>query len=251
MNHHEFARNVRHQMAGLICCFISANAFAQGSDSINWSITPYLWASDTKADLLVRGVAIGGEKIAFDDLMDVIDTAGMVHVEGGKGNWSLFADVTYLSMSDSDERRILTVDSRSKQTFIDLAASWWPVGFGDNLSFYGGLRYSDFSDRYRFYLGDNQVGDTKSAASYYDLLVGLRYRFDLSDRWALLTRGDVSFGDSKGTWLVQANFSYALGESRRHRIMFGYQFKEAEFENGDVVTRFSYHGPTAGFNFRF
>jgi len=65
-----------------------------------------------------------------------------------------------------------------------------------------------------------------STKDYYDALLGIRYRFDLSGRWALLTRGDFSFGDSKGTWLVQGLFAYTVGKRQRNRIMFGYQYKE-------------------------
>jgi hypothetical protein len=30
-----------------------------------------------------------------------------------------------------------------------------------------------------------------------------------------------------------------------------YQYKEAEFRDGDLTTDFSFQGPMAGFNFRF
>ena len=66
-----------------------------------------------------------------------------------------------------------------------------------------------------------------------------------------MTRGDVSFGDSKGTWLVQGLFAYTVGKRQRNRIVFGYQYKEAEFGDGDLITEFAYNGPMAGFNFRF
>jgi hypothetical protein len=34
-------------------------------------------------------------------------------------------------------------------------------------------------------------------------------------------------------------------------ILFGYQYKSAEFQDGDVKTDFENMGPTAGFSFRF
>ena len=62
---------------------------------------------------------------------------------------------------------------------------------------------------------------------------------------------DLSFGDSEGTFLLRANFAYIVGKHRQNRILFGYQYKEAEFRDDDVVTDFSYQGPMAGFNFHF
>ena len=100
-------------------------------------------------------------------------------------------------------------------------------------------------------LGTDPLVERRSTKDYYDGLIGLRYRFDLSERWALLTHGDLSFGDSEGTFLLRADFAYTVGKRQLNRILFGYQYKEAEFKDGDLVTDFSYNGPLAGFNFRF
>ena len=64
-------------------------------------------------------------------------------------------------------------------------------------------------------------------------------------------RGDLSFGDSKGTWLVQGLFAYTVGKRQQKRVIFGYQYREAEFKDGGLTPEFAYYGPMAGFNFRF
>ncbi len=225
---------------------------AQDSDKFGWSVTPYIWASDTSLDISVRDTGIGGgADIKFSDLLDDLDTAIQIHVEGGKGNWSGFGDLTYIETSDTTQRPLLVVDSNNKTTVLDAAVAYWPNGVGTQLNVFGGLRYSGFDDRYRFTLGTDPLVERRSTKDYYDALLGIRYRFDLSDRWALLTRGDVSFGDSEGTWLVQGLFAYTVGKRRRNRIVFGYQYKEAEFRDSGLTTEFAYNGPMAGFNFRF
>lgn len=80
---------------------LSEMAEAQSSDPLKWSVTPYIWASNTTLDLSFRGSPIGGADISFKDLMDVTDGSLQVHVEAGKGNWSMFTDLTYISTSDS------------------------------------------------------------------------------------------------------------------------------------------------------
>ena len=235
----------------LMMCCLPGSLWAQTSDKLNWSITPYIWASNTKVDLTLGDTGIGEGEISFKDLLDVLDTAGMIHIEAGKGNWSMFGDLTYLKTSDTTERELLTVDTKSEQTFIDTAVVYWPGGVGSQLNFFAGLRYSGFSDRYRFKLGEVQLPERRSSSNYYDALLCVRYRFDLAERWSLITRGDGSFGDSKGTWLLQANFAYTVGKRQQNRILFGYQYKQAEFKDGDLVSKFTYHGPMAGFNFRF
>jgi len=227
-------------------------AAAQDDDQLAWSVTPYLWASDTSLDISLRDSGIGGgTEIKFNDLLDVLDAAFQIHVEAGKGSWSGFADLTYIETSDTANRPLLAIDSRNKQTVLDAVVAYWPDGVGSQLNVFGGLRYSGFDDRYRFSLGTDPLLERRSTKDYYDALLGLRYRFDLSERWALLTRGDVSFGDSEGTWLVQGLFAYTLGERRLNRIVFGYQYKEAEFKDAGLNTEFAYNGPMAGFNFRF
>jgi len=241
-----------HLVAATVLCLALGNpARAQQGNDFGWSVTPYLWASKTTVDVHLRESAIGSGEIRFSDLLDVLDAAIMMHIESGKGNWSAFADLTYLSTSDRTQRTVLTIDSDSKQVFLDAVVAFWPGGAGHGLNVFGGLRYSGFDDRYRFSAGGTPLAVRRSNDDYYDALIGIRYRFDLSDRWALLTRGDLSFGDSEGTFLLQANFAYTVGKQRQNRILFGYQYKEAEFVSGDLRTDFSYNGPMAGFNFRF
>jgi hypothetical protein len=231
----------------------AAAAHGQEMDNFGWSITPYLWATETTVDLTFRDADVGAGEISFSELLDVLDAAFMIHVEGGGGNWSAFGDLTYLKTSDSTERAAFVVDSNSTQLFFDGAVAWWPGGVGSNFSLFGGLRHSGFDDRYTFRLIINNapVGERRSTKDYYDALVGLRYRFDLSERWALLTRADTSFGDSEGTLLVQANLAWTVGKRQQNRILFGYQYKTADFRDDDLGTDFSYQGPMAGFNFRF
>jgi len=237
-----------------IGCFgLCSTASAQDSDRFRWSITPYIWATDTTVDLTFSDTNIGSGDISFSDLLDVLDAAFMVQVEGGKGNWSGFGDLTYLSTSDTTSRTVFTIDVDSEQTFLDAAVAFWPDGVGSPLSLFGGLRYSGFDDRFNFRLtaDDSLVSTQRSKDDYYDALFGLRYRFDLSERWQLLTHGDFSFGDSEGSFLLRANFAYTVGKRRQNRILFGYQYKEADFKDGALKTEYEYSGPMAGFNFRF
>ena len=73
--------------------FVSS-ASAQQNSGPTWSVTPYLWGSQTKVDLTFRDASIGAGEISFSDLLDVLDAAFMVQIEGGKGNWSAFGDLT-------------------------------------------------------------------------------------------------------------------------------------------------------------
>lgn len=224
---------------------------AAAQDASHWSITPYLWATDTSVDLNLGGMPIGGGEVSFDDLLDTLDSAFMLHAEYGQGRWSAFGDLTYLETSDSEQRPLLFVESDSEQAFFDAAAGYWPSGIGQGLNLFGGIRYASFNDRYRFSAGDQPVAERRSDADYLDALVGARYIARLSERWELMLRTDTSFGDTEGTWLVRAQFAFVVGKRRQNRLVFGYEFKKAEYRNGDLNLDYSYQGPTAGFGFRF
>ena len=234
------------------CVFLAGNAMAQSEDKMFWSVTPYFWASNTKVDIRLDGTSVGGADVSFKDLLDQLDGAFQGHIETGKNNWSVFTDFTFIGTSDSEERTLITIDTKSKQSIIDAVAAFWPGGVGSTLNLFAGIRYTEFNDRYRFYgPNDTLLLERKNKNDYTDALLGLRYRIDLSQRWAILTRGDLSFGDSEGTWQLQALLAYTVGKRQLNRLVFGYQYKEAEFKDGDLKTSFTYNGPMAGFNFRF
>jgi hypothetical protein len=226
-------------------------ANAQQGSPLQWSVTPYLWASNTTVDLRLRDQDLGSGELSFNDLLDITDQSFMINVEAGRGRWSAFADLTYLDTTDRDERTLLTVVTRSNQSFVDLGAAFWPRGVGSPLSVVGGIRATLFDDRYQFLFNDQLLGERRSNNDYVDVLLGVRYRFPLSDRWSLQTDGNVSFGDSEGTLMARAFLAYSIGGGDRYQVLFGYQYKEAEFKADDLRSDFVYGGPGAGFSFRF
>ncbi len=237
--------------AALLLALLPLHARAQ-DDSLSWSVTPYGWGSDTKLDLSVRDSEInGGVEIPFHDLLDVLDAVLQIHVEAGKGNWSSFVDLTIIETSDTIQRTLSTIDTNSDQTFIDAAVAYWPEGFGSALSLFGGVRYTELDDRFDFRLNSDPLVTRSSSEDFFDLMLGARYRFELSEQWDFLVRGDVSFGDTEGSWLVNGLFGYAIGQSGQHRILIGYQHKQLEVQKGGINSDYTLSGPIAGFNFRF
>ena len=223
-----------------------------GGSALNWSVAPYIWAPNIAIDLTLANANIGGEA-SFTDILDKLDVAFMGYIEGGKGNWSAFADLTYVDASDVTERTLISISSRNKQLFLDAALAWHPGGIEGPLNIIGGVRYTGIENRFDFVSTANGtlLGSQRSDSDFYDVLVGLRYRFDFSDRWSLQTRGDASFGDTEGTLLARAHFGYTVGERRQNQFVFGYQYKQLKFEESDATTEIKLQGPTIGFNFRF
>lgn len=235
------------------CLLSSAMAWGAGAD-INWSITPYIWASDTKFDLKAGDIPIGGE-VTFDDLLDTTDASFQLVSEAGiaDGNWSAFVDLTYLETSDTYKGRFLKVDSESEQWFVDAAIGWWPQGEQHGFNLYGGVRYTDLDDSFHFSLIETNrpLRRLDSDRDFLDGLIGLRQLFQVAERWLLLARADYSTGDSDGIYQLQAVVRYGMGKRRQYGLMAGYRYKEAKFKHDGLKEEFEYKGPLIGFNFRF
>ncbi|WP_414981665.1 hypothetical protein [Congregibacter sp.] len=232
---------------------VAAGASAQDSDALQWSVTPYLWGSTTELDLNFRDATISPSEISFKDLLGTLDAAFMVQGEVGSGHWSAFSDLTYLKTSDSGVRDQLNTDIDSTQVFLDAAVAYWPQGFGSSLNVFGGLRHSDFDNEFGFTdINTDQPKRVRSTdKAYYDVLLGLRYQTPVSERWQLRTYADYAFGDSEGIFVLHGSFAYAFGKSRQNHALIGYQYKEAEFSDGDLTNAFRYYGPVAGVEFSF
>jgi hypothetical protein len=244
----------RHSVIFLMAALLmlgSSGLRAEQGDETWWSITPYIWAMDTKLDLSWRDSPVGGTEIDFKDALGNLDAAFQVAVEGGRGRWSAFADVTFVKISDATGEDALRLKTKNKQVFLDAGVAFWPGGAGSPLSIYGGARYTGFDNTYRLQFQGDDVARRDSSADYFDALLGVRYRFDLSDRWSILTLGDVSFGESEGSWQAQALAAYTVGKRRMNRIMFGYRYRDTEFDDAELTTEYGFHGPLVGFNFRF
>ena len=224
---------------------------ASAADPLQWSVTPYLWATKTSVDLKADGTPIGAGKISFNDLMDATDASFQVFVEAGRGRWSGFADVTYLDTSDSNTSGGLRIKTDSKSWVVDMAAAFWPAGEEGGLSLFAGMRYTSMDDEYKFVLDGVSLGTRGNDRSFTDVLLGARYNYPFSERWALATRVDGSFGDSEGTFQLEALLRYAVGKRQQHGLLLGYRYKEADFESGRLEENYEYKGPVAGFNFRF
>ena len=230
---------------------------AEASNGINWSVTPYIWATETKFDLTAQGTPIGEGKIKFDDLLDTTDASFQIVVEAGRegGHWSGFVDATYLDSSDKYTGQLLRIETDSEQWFVDAAIAWWPWSEAGGFNVFAGVRYTDLDDAFDVDLiAENEqlpLAEFGAQRDFLDALLGARYRIDLSQRFSISTKADYGFGDSDGIFLAQVVLQYAIGNDRRHKLCLGYRYKEAELDQGGLEENYDYKGPLIGFNFRF
>ena len=82
---------------------LSSTRAAVASDW-EWSITPYAWATDVKADVSINDRQVADQTIDASDLFDAMDFTSQLHIEGRRDRNGLLLDLFYVDLSDDDKR---------------------------------------------------------------------------------------------------------------------------------------------------
>ena len=228
-------------------------AHADDSDRWEWMVAPYAWAASLHTDLQRTQPPAGGisSDTGFNNILDKLDGVFQVHVEGQNEHWGTFADFTYLGLANQHDYARFHTESDLDTRLFELAAVWSP---GDDRfrgwDVFAGLRYIDVNMTVKFD-PTNPAFDTtsfKSGQTFNDFMVGGRYTWPLSDRWALTLRGDTSFGGTDGTWNASAVASYRTGNGA---WLFGYRYLDAKLPSSDSDINIVMYGPLIGYGFTF
>jgi hypothetical protein len=251
---------LRHAASGtaLLCLGgLAPAAQAAEGEGWDWVVAPYGWAADISTDLQLRNPppptsgAISTDT-RFTDIVDKIDGAFQIHIEGQGDHWGMFTDFTFLGLADEHDRPRFHTESDLDTRLFELAAVWSPDEHRyHGLDLFAGLRYIDVDLTAQlepvnplFATHRIDTGET-----YNDFMLGARYTWALSDRWGLTLRGDGSFGDTDGTWNASAVANYKM---KRGAWYFGYRYLSVEVENdtGHQID-ITLNGPMIGYGFAF
>jgi hypothetical protein len=222
----------------------------------NWLVAPYIWASDVGWDISSRGSG----NVAFSDLVDKIDGAGIIRVEYVQEAFGLTFD--YVGMSLSDGRRITTpgpgeidIDIRAgvDMTVFEGGVFWRPSRTDSGVDVLAGLRNVDVDSNLIVTPGDTQPQRFDTDSSFTDVYIGARYLHRLTEAWDFSIRGDYGFGGSDGALNVVAGVGW------RSRGTFGMTLAYRHFtfdvdkriEGEPATNEFDFTGPALGFLFRF
>ena len=72
---------------------------SKNSDKWSFDLTPmYFWAAELEGTMGVKGISAPVD-LGFSDILDALDFAGTLRLEGHRGRWGFFFDGTYLHLS--------------------------------------------------------------------------------------------------------------------------------------------------------
>lgn len=209
-----------------------ASALMLGSASANaadpdWLGIAYLWGSGITIDAQDQSAGVD-----FEDLIDDLEIAVMGRVEAQGDNIGGFVDVVFVGTGANQSRTNFDFNTDNDMTSMDLAVVWSPGAERmTGIELYGGARYVDndfhvVADPVNPALPTFEGGIDKS---YTDFLVGARYIAPISDSWRLTFMGDISGGDTDGTFSIAAYAGYRTGQ---HHFFGGYKHFEMDLESG-------------------
>jgi hypothetical protein len=90
--------------------------------------------------------------------------------------------------------------------------------------------------------------NSSGSDSVWDGVVGVRGRYELSDKWYVSYHADLGTGDSDYTWQVLGSFGYRF---ERFDAIFGYRHLEWSFDGEGALDALDISGPMAGIRYRF
>lgn len=245
----------------LLAASLATSALAAQGDRWRWTVTPYAWATDVHVDVALDGRGVVDETIPVADLLDDLDTTFQGRVEAKHGEFGLYADVFYVSLSDEVDGVALPQGAGSADlgwgldmTIADVAGVYDPGGDDRGFEFLLGARVIDqrmeVDASFTTGSGTTQQGyDAKD--TLVDLLAGIRYSRDLTERVSFHSQFDVSSGDTELTWSMFPSLQYSFGDGR-YGLVAGYRHMEIEFEEqGGLDAELSMSGPLIGFRASF
>jgi hypothetical protein len=236
-----------HASCGVLALSLASGAAHADSNDMEWLGIAYLWAADIELDARDRTL-----EIDFSDTVENLEMGFQGHVEAQAEDFGGFVDVVFMGVGSNDVRQGIRVNADVDLTAMDLAVVWSPDPEPlTGIEVFGGLRYVD--QEVDLVIDPEPPGppalQTGVDKSYYDLLVGARYAAPINDQWRLVFSGDLSGGDTEGTWSLAGYGVYRTGQ---HRFYAGYRHLEMDLKGGAGET-FSetFSGPAIAYGFAF
>lgn len=233
---------------------------ALSESSWKYSVEPYLLAASIEGDAGVGRVTGAQVDVGFDDILENLEMAFMLHAEAVNDNkWGIMFDYGFMDLAADISGPVGgIINTEVSQDIMELMVF---------------KRYKKNKSIYDIYAGmrrwDNDVdvqidpvvlpGTANIAIdeSWTDPVIGVRFFHPLSDSWTGQLRGDIGgFGvGSDSTYLVAVGARYQIKKTMQLNLK--YQGLWVDYESGTAGTPgyFSYdtvtHGPVIGLQFDF
>lgn len=227
-------------------------ALGQETGNWQWGAELYFWGAN------LDGRTITGDDIELDidQIVKDLKFGAMGAVAARKNDLTLFADVIYLDVGDSNSTNVdvggapVEVDGD-----IDLKGVISTFGLGQrvydqgntSIDVTGGIRYLWLQADIGLEAAGLSVSEAQSGTNI-DGVVGFRGTTDLNEDWYLSYYADIGTGQSDFTWQALGAVNYRF---ERVDVAVGYRYLDWKFNDFDPFDDLSLHGAFAGLKFAF
>ena len=166
-----------------ICLFVSSLCMANETEKPrDWefNLAPlYLWMANISGDMTMKGSA-NSVDAAFDQIMDNLEKVVTVHFEGlYQKKYGFMFNLDYLDLSGSETTPLGSLNVNLTETITELDGFYRIQKGPHAYDFLLGLRYTDIDADANF---ENLPLNGTVDENWMDAIVGLRYRYQISDK---------------------------------------------------------------------
>jgi hypothetical protein len=206
----------------------SGQALAQGSESVDWKIAPYLWTVGIDGSATLAGYEQDLD-ISFGDILSDFEVGGSIFAEVGKGHHALSLDYTYVrlkpdptSLPSPPTPPESTMSTKMTINIFEAAYNYRFDGL-NSTAFVAGARYMDIELR----LTPNIDGPALPVEppfpqnpvtfgpSWWDGFVGVKTFNRIGAKWDFEFYGTIGYGESDWPWTLQAMFARRFSNDNR------------------------------------
>lgn len=224
----------------IFLCLYGLGIGAANAQNDPWKYKFYLygWLSDISGDITAHGATVPFD-VKFEDIVEDVDSALQIHLEGSNGRWGWIADLNATSVQKSRTTPPLAFDQ--DLTFVELAVTH---RLGEYFEVLGGARYYNVET----ILSSGGVRVVDSDKDLVDGFAGVRVIFPFSQAWSGIFRADIGAG---GTELaVNALIGVNAQISKSFGLHVGYRSLDLEIDSGSGLGRtdldIAFTGPILG-----
>jgi hypothetical protein len=203
-------------LSALVAGTLALAANPANADEWSFQVEPYLLGVTIDGDVGIGRVNGADVEVDFDDILASLDMAFLGRFEARHENgWGVVIDYAFFDLSDDitgPRGGVLDADVR-QGVFEALLVKGTRLG-DQQLDYFAGVRWWDHDVDVAI---DPVILPGTLTASveedWVDLVVGVRWKNPISEKWSFLLQGDVGAGGSDFTASGIVGFLYEIGES--------------------------------------
>lgn len=171
----------------------------------------------------------------------------------GKGRWGVGLEFFYLGYSGKaglDDDAIIDQNLNFDVTLTHTKAFAYYRALGNEkhvLDLYAGANviYLEFETE----LSGVFNGSADSSNTWVDPVIGVRYRYNIDDKWQIFSRGELGAGDSSVTWDAMLGIDYVLSDHWTFGA--GYRSIGLDFSSSEADYNIQLNGPIISASYTF